>query len=181
MKHLTLAVAALSFAFAARPLTAQEHKPKPAGDAAAIMTMDRATFVAMVTSSNAFEIRSSELANTNAQNADLKKTAEMIIADHKKAGDKLTTILKSKKVAVSDLVKLAPKHQRMLDQLRASKGEAFDTLYVDMQAQAHMEAIGLFRTYAGSGDDQEIVGFAKETLPRLETHLAHVKMLIAAM
>lgn len=105
----------------------------------------------------------------------------MITADHKKAGDKLTAILKSKNVGVSDPLKLAPKHQKMLDQLQAAKGERFDTLYIDMQAQAHMEAIGLFRTYAGSGDDQEIVGFAKETLPSLETHLAHVKMLIAAM
>jgi putative membrane protein len=42
-----------------------------------------------------------------------------------------------------------------------------------------MEAVGLFRTYADSGDDQSLVGFAKETLPSLETHLAHVKMLIA--
>jgi len=48
-----------------------------------------------------------------------------------------------------------------------------------MQAQAHMEAVGLFRTYAGSGDNQTIVGFAKETLPALETHLAHVMMLVA--
>lgn len=181
MKNITLTLAVLSFAVVAQPLVAQEQKAKPAGDAAAIMTMDRATFVAVVTSSNEFEIRSSELAKTSAQNADLKMAAEMIIADHKKAGDKLTAILKSKNVAVGDPVRLAPKHTKMLDQLQAAKGEEFDALYVDMQAQAHMEAIGLFRTYAGSGDDQEIVGFAKETLPSLETHLAHVKMLISAM
>ncbi len=181
MKNLTLILAALSFAVVAPPMAAQEQKPKPAGNAAAIMTMDRATFVAVVTSSNAFEIRSSELAKANAHNADLKKAAEMIVADHKKAGDKLTEILKSKNVAAGDPVKLSPKHQKMLDQLQVAKGEGFDALYVDMQAQAHMEAIGLFRSYAGSGDDQEIVGFAKETLPNLETHLAHVKMLIAAM
>ena len=31
---------------------------------------------------------------------------------------------------------------------------------------------------AGSGDNQTIVGFAKETLPRLEMHLGHVKELV---
>lgn len=67
----------------------------------------------------------------------------------------------------------------MLDQLKAAEGKDFDILYVDMQAQAHMEAVALFRTYAGAGDDQTLVGFAKETLPRLETHLGHVKMLVA--
>jgi putative membrane protein len=67
----------------------------------------------------------------------------------------------------------------MLDQLQAAKGKDFDTLYLDMQVQAHLEAIALFRTYAGSGDDQTVVGFAKETLPSLETHLSHVKMVVA--
>lgn len=76
-------------------------------------------------------------------------------------------------------IKLSPKHQKMLDQLQCAKGADFDTLYLDMEPQAHMEAVSLFRTYAGSGDDQALVGFAKETLPNLETHLGHVKMLIA--
>jgi putative membrane protein len=60
-------------------------------------------------------------------------------------------------------------------ELQAAKGKVFDTLYLDMQAQANMEAVSLFRTYAGSGDDQSLVGFAKETLPSLETHLADVR------
>lgn len=65
-----------------------------------------------------------------------------------------------------------------MDQLSAAKGKDFDDLYLDMRAQAHMEAVGLFRTYAGSEDNQTIVGFAKETLPALETHRAHVEMLV---
>ncbi|MDC9825169.1 DUF4142 domain-containing protein [Devosia sp. ZB163] len=58
--------------------------------------------------------------------------------------------------------------------------DKFDTLYLDIQAQAHMEAIALFRTFAGSGDDQTLVGIAKEALPTLETHMAHVKKLIGS-
>jgi putative membrane protein len=34
-------------------------------------------------------------------------------------------------------------------------------------------------TYAGSGDNQTLVGFAKETLPALETHAACVVVLAA--
>ncbi len=44
---------------------------------------------------------------------------------------------------------------------------------------AQKEQPWLFRTYAGSGDNQTIVGFAKEALPKLENHLHHVKMLMA--
>jgi putative membrane protein len=179
MKLTTLQLAAFVAALGIQPLTAQEIKPKPAGDAAPMMTIDKPTFVKMVTSSNEFEIRSSELAKQNADHAGIKMAADMIIADHNKAGDKLKATLEGKGGALVEPVKLAPKHQKMLDQLQGAKGKDFDTLYLDMQAQVHMEAVGLFGTYAGSGEDQSLVGFAKETLPSLETHLGHVKMLIA--
>ncbi|WP_180356129.1 DUF4142 domain-containing protein [Aliirhizobium smilacinae] len=178
MKLTTLQLAAFAVTLTVQPLMAQEMKAKPAGDAVPMMAMDKPTFVRMVTSSNEFEIRSSELAKQNADQAGIKMAADMIITDHKKAGDKLKATLDAKG-ATTEPVKLAPKHQKMLDQLQGAKGKDFDTLYLDMQAQAHMEAVGLFRTYAGSGDDQSLVGFAKETLPSLETHLGHVIMLIA--
>lgn len=179
MNSLAVKITAVSLLLVAQPLAAQEIKPKPAGDAAPVMVLDRATFVNVVSSANEFEIRSSELANQNAKRDDVKKAAVMIIADHTRAGETLKGILSSKDVAVQEPVQLAPKHQKMLDQLKAAQGGEFDALYIDIQAQAHMEAIALFRTYAGSGDDQSIVGFAKQTLPSLETHMAHVKMLIA--
>ncbi|KQR71582.1 hypothetical protein ASG25_21305 [Rhizobium sp. Leaf384] len=158
---------------------AKEQTAKPAGDAAAMMTIDRATFVPVVASANTFEIESSKLALDRASDAGIKDAAKMIIADHEKAGEKLKATLQGKDAPPPE-AKLAPKHQKMIDQLQAARGKDFDTLYLDMQAQAHMEAIALFRTYAGSGDDQALVGFAKETLPSLETHMAHVKTLIAA-
>ncbi|GGG21964.1 MULTISPECIES: DUF4142 domain-containing protein [Rhizobium] len=178
MKKYTLMMTALSVLLVTQPLAAQEMKPKPAGDAAPMMVVDRATFVKVVSTSNEFEIRSSELAKQNAEHQGIEQAADMIIADHKKAGEKLKATLSAKDAAPAEPLKLAPKHQKMLDQLQAVKGKDFDALYLDMQAQAHMEAVALFRTYAGTGDDQELAGFAKETLPSLETHLAHVKMLV---
>lgn len=181
MKNLNLTAAAVSLTLLASPLAAQELKSKPAGDASAIMSMDKPTFFSMATSANEFEIRSSELAKPNGENADLKAAADMIIADHTKAGEKLKSTVDAKDSPPADPAQLAPKHQKMLQQLEATKGKDFDTLYLDMQSQAHMEAIALFRTYAGSGEDQALVGFAKETLPSLETHLNHIKMLIEDM
>jgi putative membrane protein len=176
----TLPIAALTVAFLSSTGLAREHKPLPAGDAAAMMVVDRTTFATIVSSANEFEIISSELALKQAESEDVKDAAKMIIADHQKARIKLKAILEAKDAPLASPTVLAPKHQRMADQLQVASGKQFDMLYLDMQAQAHMEAIGLFRTYAGAGDDQSIVGFAKETLPVLETHLAHVKVLVAA-
>ncbi|MGP4806292.1 DUF4142 domain-containing protein [Agrobacterium cavarae] len=179
MNLSNLSYVALSVALLAQPLLAEELTPKPAGDAAPMMVVDRSTFVSVVSSANEFEIKSSELALQNASSGDLKEAAKMIIADHQKAGEKLKGILDKKGAPLPFPIVLSPKHQKMLDQLQAANGKDFDTLYLDMQVQAHLEAIALFRTYAGSGDDQTVVGFAKETLPSLETHLSHVKMVVA--
>ena len=175
--RLALVLPLAAQTFCAASLQAQELKPMPAGDAAPMMIIDRATFVPVVAGANAFEVQSSTLARDHALNKDIKVVAEMIIADHTKAGEKLKVTLEGKGVPLPE-TQLAPKHRKMIEQLQAAKGNDFDTLYLDMQAEAHMEAVALFRTYAGSGDDQALVGFAKETLPNLETHLAHVKMLI---
>jgi putative membrane protein len=172
-----IAMAAIASALFAIPAVAQEMKAKPAGDAAPMMTLDRETFLETVASSNAFEIQSSELAEESAKDDRLKQAAKVIIADHRKAGEKLKAMLEGKGTT-PPAETLNPKHQKMLDQLSAAKGADFDILYLDMQAQAHMEAVALFRTYAGSGEDQSLVGFAKETLPALESHLAHVTMLV---
>nr|KZB01926.1 hypothetical protein A4A59_12980 [Rhizobium leguminosarum] len=78
-------------------------------------------------------------------------------ADQRKAGDRLKATLEAKGGAPVEPVKLAPKHKKMLDQLESAKDKEFD-----MQAQAHMEAVGLLRTYVGSGESQSLVGFAEE-------------------
>jgi putative membrane protein len=173
--HLAVVGVAMTFG----PVHAQDVKPKPAADASPIMTIDKATFLTVVASANEFEIQSSELAKQKAGDGQLKEVADMIIADHKKAGAKLKSLLEAKNETPPP-AKLAPKHRKMLDQLESAKGKEFDLLYIDLQAQAHMEAVALFRAFAGTGDDQTLVGFAKETLPRLETHLGHVKMLVLA-
>ncbi len=96
---------------ACQPALAAAVEPKPAGDAAPMMVMDRATFVSVVPSANQFEIKSSELALEKAEASDLKDAAKTIIADHRKAGDNLKAVLKGKGVDLAELVVLAPKHQ----------------------------------------------------------------------
>ena len=179
MKTASFGAALAISLFAATSASAEPVKAKPAGDASPMMALDTPTFLTVASGSNQFEIDSSKLAKEKGVRGQLQDLADMIIADHTKAGDKLKTTLEAKgKTAPSP--ELAPKQKKMMDELQSASGKEFETLYLDIQAQAHMEAVALFRTYAGSGDDQEVVGFAKETLPRLETHMAHVKELIAA-
>lgn len=176
-----LLFAALLAALSAVPAAAAEPTPPlPADDAAPMMAIDRDSFIEKAGGSNDWEIRSSELAKTKAAADGVKELAHMLIVDHVAAAAKLKTTLKSKdRVETLPRPVLAPKYALMLRQLQAVTGAEFDALYLGMQLEAHMEAIALFRTYAGSGKDQALVGFARDTLPTLENHLGHVKQLIA--
>jgi putative membrane protein len=158
------------------PLAAYAAQPAPADKAAAAFDVDKASFVKLVTSSNAFEIESSKLAQQKAKDPDVKEFAGQMIADHTKAGEKLKTAAK----LGDEQPELAPKHAAMLELLKGASEQDFEPLYIDMQATAHMEAVSLFATYAKGGDDAAVKAFAAETLPTLEMHKQHVMKLVAA-
>jgi len=176
MKTLTLGLALLlstPAAFAAEPA-------KPADAASAMIKVATPDFAKQVMSSDQFEIRSSQMAETKAEAADVKEFAAEMIKDHEKAGADLKAALGKSNASAPAAPEIAPKHAAMLKQLEAANGADFQTLYIDMQAQAHREAVALFRTYAGSGQDAAVVSFAKETLPVLEKHMMHVTTLVKA-
>lgn len=150
--------------------------PESADKAAAAMNVDKASFVKVVTSSNAFEIESSKLAEQKAKDADVKKFAAAMIKDHTMAAEEL------KKAAKLDdaSAKLSPKHAAMLELLKGASEQDFQPLYIEMQTTAHMEAVTLFATYAKGGDDESVKAFAAKTLPKLEMHTMHVMKLVAS-
>jgi putative membrane protein len=130
-------------------------------------------FVKVVTSSNDFEIQSSELARDKAEMPAVKDFAAAMIADHTKAGEALRAALGESAPAPD--APLAPKHAAMIALLQGADGAEFEHLYIDMQVGAHMEAVSLFQTFSKSGDDPAVVSFAKATLPKLEQHKMHIK------
>lgn len=150
--------------------------PKSADTAAAPMNVDKASFVKVVTSSNAFEIESSKLAEQKAKDADVKDFAKQMISDHTKAGEELK---KAAKIEGAE-PPLSPKHAAMLETLKGASDQDFQPLYIDMQATAHTEAVSLFATYAKGGDDPAVKAFAEKTLPTLEMHKMHVQKLVTA-
>lgn len=140
---------------------------------------DKATFVKMVSSSNKLEIESSKLAVDKAASPEVKAFAEQMIADHTKAGEEFMVTLK-KEGAEPPAAELTPQHRDQLKQLEGAQDQNFDATYVALQQAAHVEAVDLFRSYAEKPDDAALGEFAKKTLPTLEMHLDHAKMLSTA-
>jgi putative membrane protein len=161
--------------------TAFAQEALPGSEADAMFAVDTPTFTKLVTSSNEFEIQSSELAEDKAQSDDVKEFATQMIADHTKAAEDFTAALAEGGADAPAEPMLSPKHQAMMALLQNADGAEFEALYVDMQAATHMEAVDLFRTFADEGDNEAVQAFAAETLPTLDMHKQHIKELVAAL
>ena len=172
---LAFSASALAIGIMSGAAQAASTPAKPANEAMSTMEMGKSAFVKTVSGANRFEIETSELALKRSKNADVRSFAEMMVKDHTEAGKKLSGIAKSE--GIKGKKGLAPKQAAMLKELDAADAEHFERLYVDIQTQAHMEAVSTFRTYAGKPDNAALGDFAKTTLPTLEKHLDHVKSL----
>ena len=115
------------------------------------------------------EVELGKLAQQKAQNADVKKFAERMVADHSKANDQLKPIAAAKNVALPD----APdkKHRKEMDKLAKLDGEKFDREYMKHAVSDHKKDVKEFEKEAKKGKDNDVKNFASNTLPTLEEHL----------
>ncbi len=138
-----------------------------------------ATFVQQAVVGNLFEVESSKLALERSQNVTIKTFAKLMVDDHSGAGVKLADAISEAKQARPPL-KLDAKHQAVLDNLAANKGADFDKLYVQLQHNAHVEAVALFESYSATGEDAHLKTLAGALLPTLKGHLARIEKIAAA-
>jgi putative membrane protein len=117
------------------------------------------------------EIRTSEMALQKSKSADVKAFAQMMIDQHKAAGEEL------KAAAAAAALQAPPEtlddfHMRRINDLTETDGdEDFDADYAALQVDAHNDAIRLFEDYSKKdGAVMQVKDFAMKTLPTLQTH-----------
>lgn len=134
-------------------------------------------FVTSASSSGMFEVESSKLALQRSKNAEVKKLASQMVADHTKANGQLKAALAKSDSGAKPAPRLLEQHADMLEELKQTDAEEFDAAYLDAQESAHEEAVTLFEAYAENGDDASVKQFASTTLPTLKAHKDHVESL----
>ena len=133
-------------------------------------------FLAKLRAANAFEIAAGKLGIERATNPKLKEAAEMIVADHTKAGEELEALVKGRLATEPrEVADERTRYDTTLRNLRAFNTGGFDHAFVSAQIDAHKQAIALVKAYAETGDDEELKAFARSLLPRLEKHLDAVQ------
>jgi putative membrane protein len=115
-----------------------------------------------------FEIQSSQLAASKMQ-GDVQAFANQMIKDHTKTSSELKA--QAEHVNVPVPATMTSSQQTMLDKLKSLDGKDFMKQYLDDQVSAHKNAVSLFERYGKGGDNNELKGWATQTLPTLQHHL----------
>src|ERR1700744_5372347 len=118
------------------------------------------------------EIKASQLAATNSQNAHVKSFAQMMITDHSKTNITLDSLETDKMITEKDTI--SAEHQELIDSLGKKTGSEFDKAYIAMMIEGHKEAVELFEDQVDN-KNQTIQDFARKTLPTIEGHLDKAK------
>jgi putative membrane protein len=168
MRSISLGVALAIATIISAPASAQSLGEKTGVNSALGIAPKTEDFVKEVAMSDMLEIEAAKVAQDKG-NAEEKKFAAMMIADHTKTSGEL-------KGLVPDTMKSAlptaldDASQKKLGKLRDAKPEDFAAEYDPMQVSAHKDATSLFERYAKGGDDAKLKDWAGKTLPALQHH-----------
>ena len=138
-----------------------------AGAAHAVPTPD---YLKAAGAGDMYEKQSSQIVLQSTKNAKLRTFANHMIKDH------TTSTAEVKAAAMKSGITpkppmLMPKQATMISQLKAAKGTARDTLYVEQQKQAHQEALATHQDYASTGDKPALKATAAKIVPVVQSHI----------
>jgi putative membrane protein len=148
-----------------------------AGTAAAgdMTPEQRDAYVQMAAASDLFEIQSSQLATTRAQNPEVRAFAQMLIEHHTATTRQLTAAAAAAGSPPNPT--LMPMQAEMIAQLQGANGAEFDRLYLRQQVPAHEMALALHQNYARNGDTASLRTVAAAAVPIVRQHLERARAL----
>jgi putative membrane protein len=114
-----------------------------------------------------YEVEVGKLAESKAQNADVKAFGAMLVKDHSAANDELKSLAQKKGVTLP--AALPKSEQKDLDKL--AKAKNFDKEFIDeVGLEDHKKDIKLFQKAAKDSRDADVKAYAAKTLPTLQQH-----------
>lgn len=150
-----------------------------AGKMGAATTTTADGFVESAAVGNLYELEAAQIAMQRTQSDAIRLFASAMLLDHTTATHHMASALQMNETAgvAPPPMELDTRRAAMVKHLVDAPEDAFDNTYVDQQVLAHEETVTLMRTYAESGDNPQLRSVALGTLPVVERHLNHAKMM----
>ncbi len=137
------------------------------GDAA---SSQDATFAKQAAQAGMTEVRLAHLALQHSKNPEVVAFARRMNADHGKANAQLAAIVKREGLTPPSTI--GAKNEALMQRLQSESGMTFNSDYLKSQLPAHRQVLALFQTEAAGGQNADLVGFAKRTIPTIEEHIS---------
>ena len=148
-------------------------------DAAAAPRND-AEILTLVSHSNSAEISSSKLALDQAQNAEVKAFAQMMIKDHTAMEQQGTKIGTALGVSVAQTGKTEDSREdtsKELDDLRQARNAQFDQQYMKFQVETHEKTLKLLQDQQDRAQNAELKAMITQAIPKVQQHLQRAQQL----
>lgn len=125
----------------------------------------------VASASDAYEIASSQLAQTKAQNAAVKSFAADMVKDHTKSTAELKEAAGKSDQKPTPAGAMNAEQQANLAKLQGLSGADFDKEYAAQQVDAHKKTLAALEAYRDGGDSTHLKAFARKTAPIVQHHL----------
>jgi putative membrane protein len=122
---------------------------------------------------NSAEIALSQVAQSRAQNSDVKQLAQMMVSDHQACNQKVQAIAQAHGLSFDQSLDWVNQHE--VNRLQKADEGNFDKDYTKIMLKDHVKAIKMFQKAADDIDEPDVKEFAANTLPTLRNHLRHAE------
>jgi len=128
-------------------------------------------FVSQTSLGTPFQVDSGRLAESKGTTRAIRSYAKLMVSSHITVNDALLGILKNKLPAPPPTL-LKAAYSTMVSTLQHESGRTLDADYVRGQVNYQKANAALYEYEIANGTDSDLKAFARETLPKIQDHLA---------
>jgi len=153
--------------------------------AASAQSINDAQIASIVVTANQVDIDAGKLAATKSANAEVKKFANLMVADHTGVNKQAVALVTKLKVTPQDndtSKSLKTGGDQNLDTLKGLSGAAFDKAYVDHEVAYHQAVLdAVDKTLIPNASNAELKALLVKVRPAFVAHLEHAKHVQASL
>jgi putative membrane protein len=129
-------------------------------------------FLATAAASDEYERRAGQIAQQRGQQEEVRSLGAQLIADHTASTERFTEAASEAGLAPPS-PQLHPGLQRKLQELESAPAAQFDQIFLQQQAEAHVDARQLMTTCIEVCDAEPLRDAAGEVIKVVQAHLSH--------
>jgi len=142
-------------------------------------SINDAQIASIVVTANQVDIDAGKLAASKGTNAEVKKFANLMVADHTNVNKQAVALVTKLKVTPEDndtSKSLKEGGDKNLETLKGLKGAAFDKAYVDHEVAYHQAVLdAVDKTLIPGAKNEELKALLVKVRPAFVAHLEHAK------